>query len=176
MKWSLFACALAAGCSSGGGNGPQPDLAPPLLAGWSLQGTLAGFSLQDEAVAGEAHKVTGAAVPSVLVQLSSRAKICELLQQNACPNGRILGFRAGGLGTGSFAVVDQAQPAAGQAHIFFLDLDAQCGENVMVSATSGTLTVTAADLSPDGLYQFSFDATTPEGPISGQVRAPFCQI
>jgi hypothetical protein len=168
---------VVGGCSSGGGgNGPPMDLAQPPMPGWSLTGTLAGFTLQDEAVSGEAHVVNTTGGPSVLAQLSSRAKVCDLLQQNACPNGRVLAFRLGSTATGTFAVVDQNQPGAGQAHIFFVDLDAQCLENVMVGATSGTLTVTGSDLSPGGLYSFSFDATTPEGPISGQVAAPFCQI
>jgi len=167
-----FVCLfLLAGCSSGGGNnGPLPDLALPPTPGWTLSGTLSGFTLQNEAVSGEAHTVSGSAV---LVQLSSRSKICDLLQLNSCPNGRILGFRVGATVPGSFTVVDKEQPASGEAHIFFIDLDSQCLENSRVDATQGTLTVHS---STDSLYYFSFDATTPEGPISGEVAAAFCQI
>jgi hypothetical protein len=177
-EWILVWLLLTAGCSSGGGgNGATADLAvlPDLAksSGWTLTGTMAGFNLQNEAVSGEAHVVN---TTSALVQLSSRGDVCGLLQQNACPSGRLLGFRLGGTATGTYTVAAKDPPGAGQARIYFLDLDAQCLENAMVSATSGTLTVTASDLTGGGGISFSFDAQTPDGPISGQVRAPFCQI
>jgi hypothetical protein len=162
---------LVCGCSSGGSNHVDVDMAQPPAAGWTLTGTLAGYKLQNEAVSGEAHGVAG----GVLVQLSSRAKVCDLLQQNSCPDGRLLVFRIGGTETGTFTVVDKA-PGGGQARIQFLDLDPQCLEKTMLGAGSGTLTVTGSDLQSGGLYSFSFDAVAPGGSISGQVAAPFCQI
>jgi hypothetical protein len=175
MKLILACALLAFGCSTGGaGNQTPMDLAHAApMPGWSLTGTLAGFTLQTEAVSGEAHLVNGT---STLVQLSSRGKICDLLQANSCPNGRILAFRIGGTTARTYTIVDDDQPGSGQARVLFVDLDTQCLENTSVSATSGTLTVTSGELAAGGLFSFSFDVTTPDGPASGQVSAPFCQI
>jgi len=143
--------------------------------GWTLQGTVAGYSLQNEAISAEAHEIEDSGATITVVNLVNQPGACELVRQNGIANAHLLALRAGGNAETSYPMTGE-NATKNQAVMLFMVFDAEKNPTTQVASTSGTLTITENRLAAGGPLSLHFDAMTPEGPVSGSLTAPNCVL
>jgi hypothetical protein len=148
--------------------------------GWTLSGNLGGYSLQQEVRSAGAQVVADGSSVLTAITLSSIPNYCASLKQGGClapdASKRLLVFRLNGTRPATYPITPTPfTVATGQAGLVWIRLEKDCMAAAPdIPATSGTVTVTELDTSPEGMVALTFSGQTAQGPISGSVRARTC--
>lgn len=156
-------------------SGPAPGT-------WTLNGTIRGINLQDDARSATSGKVDDGTSVRTSVTLINLDNWCALNAGDpSCPGQgtprRFMLVTILGTQPGTYPVTsgNHLDPPSGESGVSFIALGEDCQLlSPTLEAESGSVTFSAIDLTPGGEVSFTFNVSTTEGPVSGNVTAPYC--